>query len=198
MCRFLVVLGLGLLGCASAPAVLRAPSEFPGFPSQAQNGAVWLEAGYPLDAADLLGADLAAAGWIPVRVRIGRTAPTGAKERLSDDSLDAHLYLEDGTVLCWASPHEIRGLRQSTRDRALAQALPLSLLKAWDVADEGFLYFRADPARVRVRGTLALSRSGETARELDLLRSLLVLHVEDEQGVRPLAVGLRASRGKER
>ena len=173
------------------------PEEFPGFPAHANDGLVLVEATFYENHEEIFGNDLTRFGYIPVAIRIGIRERSGVVHRLSSDTLDAHLYFQDGTPIPWIPYEDLEITSEGVIDHVAKQALVLSVLPEWHDAREGFLFFRFDEG-VRVQGEKALTTDGEYHRELDLLQSLISLDVSTNKGPIRLNVGLRGGHLSER
>ena len=171
--------------------VVTGPEGFPGFPAHADEGVLMLEATFFTNHEEIFGEDLTRFGYLPVAVRIGIRERDGVIRRLSTETLDGHLYLQDGTPLSWIPYDDIELDSRAVLDRIARQALVLSVLPEWHDASEGFLFFRLGED-VRVQGEYALTRDGEIYRELDVLQSMMSIDVSTSQGPRELNVGLRS------
>lgn len=184
------------LGCAAGPesAVVAPPPAFPRFPAQASAAGVWAEARFPADHVELLGLDLLEHGLLPVELKLGTSADRGGEPHLARAIFDAHLYLQDGSVLEWEPEPRPAGASRQAARRLEEHALAFSLLEPWSDARSGLVCFRFDDERVRVQGTRVLSRRPGADRELDLLASVLSFTVATAEGPVELRVGLEAAR----
>jgi hypothetical protein len=202
--RFSPLFSLALIallapGCGGAlrGTVVVGPQEFPGFPAHADDGVLMVEATLFTNHEDIFGEDLTRFGYLPVAIRVGVRERDGVVRRLSEDTLDAHLYLQDGTPLPWIPYEDIELANEGVLDRIARRALVLSVLPEWHDAHAGFIFFRFDED-VRIDGTHALTRDGEYYREIDLLQSLLSLDVSTSTGPQRLNVGLRSGHHSDR
>ncbi len=190
----LLLLAAGWTACASpARGIVSSPPGFGGFPTRSSDAELWAEAVLYTDHADRLGADLAGARVLPVALRVGTiTAPPNAEERfaLRPETLDARLFLQDGTVLEWTRPDAVPA-RGRVRNAATNRGLALSLVPTWENAEEGFLFFTLPPG-VDVKSHYALTARNGVYREVDLNHSLLCFRVETPEGTREIKVGVRA------
>jgi hypothetical protein len=187
---------LALAACGTLPdAVEAGPDWYPGFPRRAQVDGIYAEATFRDDHARALGADLTSEGVLPIWLRVGSLPGATPGAVLSEDVIDAHLYLQDGTVLEHVAPERVAGRGARATDAAIAGALELSRVRPWDAAESGALYFAFAEEGVRVRSGFALSASTGVWRELDLLDSLLGFTVTTADGPRHLFVGVKAGRG---
>lgn len=193
--RSLSLLFLATLATACAGplrgTVVVGPEEYPGFPGHADEGALLIEATFFANHEEIFGEDLTRFGYLPVAIRVGIRERDGVVRRLSADTLDAHLYLQDGTPLPWIPYEDIELDSGKVLDRIAKRAVVLSVLPEWHDAHEGFIFFRFGDD-VRIDGVYALTEDGEYYRELDVLQSLLSLEVSTSKGPRRLNVGLRA------
>jgi len=188
----LLFLAALLPACAGAlrGTIVVGPEEFPGYPGHADEGVLLIEATFYTNHEEIFGEDLTRFGYLPVAIRVGIRERDGVVRRLSADTLDAHLYLQDGTPLPWIPYEDIVLDNGRVLDRIAERALVLSVLPEWHDAYEGFIFFRLGKD-VRIEGVYALTQDGEYYRELDVLQSLLSLEVSTTKGARKLNVGLR-------
>lgn len=170
--------------------VVAGPEEFPGFPAHASDGVLMVEATFYENHEEIFGDDLTRFGYVPIAVRIGIRERDGIVRRLSSDTIDAHLYFQDGTPISWVPYEDLDVTSEGVVDHIAKQALILSVLPEWHDAHEGFLFFRFDDD-VRVNGENVLTTDGEYHRELDLLQSLISLDVSTSKGTTRMNVGLR-------
>ena len=192
LCTLLLLLS-SCLGSGSRPEVLTSPTSFPGFPNPAHFGAVWAEASFVTNHAQVFETDLTKEDLLPLFVRVGRRGEEAGAPRLVDEVLDPHLYLQDGTVLEWVPQDQLQLARRRTTDLVAETALKLSLLEPWEASPGGFLFFRI-PEDVRLSGSYALSSNDHLHRELPLAHSLLAFDVFTDDGPRRLFVGLGEER----
>ena len=183
-----------LSGCASSKgAVVTAPRDFPGYPPRSTDGVLWAEAVFYENHEEVFFADLTDEDVVPIAVQVGLRGRGEDILRLSEDDLDAHLYLQDGTALSWVLPDRLKPDGRRARDRVAELGLPLTFLRQWEDAPLGFLFFRFDDDVVTIQDDKALVRHGDSVRELDLAHSVIALHVSGPEGPRELFVGLRYS-----
>lgn len=180
-------------GGALRGTVVAGPEDTPGFPEHADDGVVIVEATFYGNHPEIFGTDLVSHGTIPIAIRIGVRDRDGVVRRLSADTLDAHLYLQDGTPLSWIPYDQIDEKVGAVLQRIARRALPLSVLPDWKDAPEAFLFFRYGDD-LRISGTNVLTPDGGYYRELDLLQSLISLNVSTPKGPTRLYVGLRSGR----
>ena len=178
--------------------VVGAPRDFPGFPASSTDEIVWAEATFYTNHSHAFGTDLTLHGYVPVALRIGVGRSDGTLRRISRESFDARMYLQDGTALSWVPPDEVEHRRELVCERVVEQALPLATLPEWEQAEEGFVFFRFEKPGVRVQGSYALSSppslAGEFHRELELPQSLVSFTVVGADGPEVVFVGLHAGR----
>ncbi len=198
--RFLPPLGGLLLAlCAScgggvSGAVVEEPERFPGYPNQTNLESVWAEAIFFTDHERIFGTDLTRDGILPVALHLGTRGPEKGVWRVSEETFDPHLYLQDGTALQWI-PYDSVGLRSKRiHDRVASLALRMSLLLDWDAAEPRFVFFAFDEERILIDGTRAIRVQSRGGQELDLLHSLAGFSVEGEDEAEQLFVGLTAGR----
>ena len=193
----LVIGLLGLAGCGgpgveTPPDGARAPraaTTFAGFPDGSTDRSVWVEARFVSATEPRLGTDLTALGVLPVALRLGHLNVEWERARLSRDTFDAHLYLQDGTVLGWIGPQSPE-LPEAVRRAQGLHGLEFSLLPPWSAAEEGFVFFQLGDG-VRIDGPLARIRDAAGTREVALDGSLLSFRVETGTGSREVRVGVR-------
>lgn len=195
--QWILAAGLALTGIlasclgSAGRTVLAPPPGVGGFPTRADDEAVWLEARFEDDQDGVFGHDLHRHGLLAVAVRIGlRPGHEASGLYLDPDLVLPELFLQDGTPLTWEpAPRPPRG-GASLWNALDRRRLEFSLLVPFQEAREGYLYFRFDPDRVRVREARVLSRVPGAERELELNASLLRLNVAGAGATRSLSVGI--------
>jgi len=187
---------LAAVGCAGSArgGVAHLPVELAGYPKLADSGPIWAQATFYTNHAQVFGTDLLDLGILPVALRVGSHAGPELLARLTEDGLDPHLYLPDGSALAWAPRAGIRVSDKRLADRLAEVSLSFTLLADWEGAREGFVFFSFDPERVAIVDTLAYTRDDAVEREMDLLGSLVSFHAKTEDGGREVFVGLRSAR----
>lgn len=196
----LVLTSLLLVGCSHLrqPEVTTTPPGFDGFPVVSSDSSVWAEAVLPREREELFGDDPVDAGLLPIGLRLGAWGDTAEASAPSTRglqgtpgtgavTLDAFLYLSDGTVLRAENPADT--LSGEELETALRLAVSDDGLPAPGTFREGFLYFALNT--VRVEKHYALTYHVEHFREVDLYHSLLVFRVSSPEGPREVRVGLR-------
>ena len=199
----MVAAGVGAAACKMPEqhGVVTSPPGFPGFPTRCTDDALWVEAVLYSDHVARFGTDLTRSGVLPIALRIGTIDAAGDAERpsvvgraqvlaLRPDTLDARLYLQNGTVLAWTPPDDVPA-SGSVREATATRGLELSLLPSWTDAEEGFLFFRM-PSGMRIHDHFALTARHGVYREVDLNHSLLSLSIETVDGPREVRVGVRS------
>ncbi len=186
---FLFLLLLGACRGLERDPILPLAEDAPGFPARAGDGELLATALLPTNHAETLGEDLTAREVLPVAVRLGLRE--GVETPTDVDRIDAELLLADGTVLRAIESDRVARNEPRLIERLALLALRVGPLAPFERAPSRFLYFRLGP-ETRVRGRYALVRTPSLYREVDLLRSLLVLEVATQRGSHEIRVGLSA------
>ena len=193
-----IVLAILLLApaCASggrlfdqADQVIASPVGFPSYPLESSDHRIWIEATLEIGQSQTLGRNFSDQGVLPVAVTIGTLKQEKARLHLSPEVLNARLYLQDGSTLFWASPTVLQTRNLALRQAVQDHGLPFSLLKPWESADRGYLFFSTEGTRIEKN--FALVSRGDFYREVNMHNALLELYVSTPDGPRVVRVGLR-------
>lgn len=196
----IVVLGALLLAsaCSSGPRkfpsqdqVIASPVGFPSYPLESSDHRIWIEATLEIGKSKALGRNFSKDGILPVAVNLGTLKNEKEQLFLSPDVLDARLYLQDGTTLFWASPRAMESQSKALAKAVREHGLRFTLLKSWELAEGGYLFFSTEGTRISE--SYALVSRGDFFREVDMHNALLELNVSTPDGPRVVRVGVRNS-----
>ncbi len=197
---WLAILGLLLASCGSSRPTgtnLGAPPEsFLSYPAHSSEGIVNASAkyAYPADQKrEFLTNILDDVQIIPVELRVNLRGE-GADEaqiKLTPDSMNLRLYLQNGVALSNVDIDEFMGkLAKKPAIEIRNKKFNGGLLKAADTS--GYLYFAIHPKdKFQVEGDKLIYTADGVTRSLDIDRSLLAFDVIIDDHPRPFYVGIR-------
>lgn len=174
------------------------PENYPGFTRTVQYGNAWAEATFYTDYEDIFDTDLIGReDVIPVALKLGLRGEGQETStlRVTPEHMNLRLYLEDGTVLYAMPFDQVAPKRRTTRERVTEEALKTDLLKLWDNAEEGFVFFRIAPEKeFDVDDTTITHVHDGIGRQLELTESLLAFQLTTDEGTAPIYVGIKTDR----
>lgn len=192
------LLALGLASCAAGvPLQASRPGDSAGYPPQATQGPVHVEARYYLDQIAIFGGDMTFdLSLVPVALRMGVVGGgiDSTEIPAAPEDMDLVLILPDGTFLRRVPPEKL-DVRRRRFARLVQEALVGGFLPSWTTPREGFVYFEL-PAGVSLDpDSLSVRRSVHgTRRSMDFLDSIVSFTVPIDDERREINVGLQPAR----
>ena len=169
--------------------IIASPVGFPSYPLESSDHRIWIEATIEVGFSETLGRSFSDSGVLPVAVTIGTLKKEREQLHLNPEVLNARLYLQDGTTLFWASPRAMQSQKKVLQEAVRKHGLRFTLLKPWETADTGYLFFGTEGTRISENYVL-VSR-GDFFREVNMQNALLELYVSTPDGPRVVRVGAR-------